>query len=198
MGYFHVPFLAPLFPSFLLTQSTLFSLSNYHHNHHHHHHHHHHPHPQVPATLRDSQWATFTCMFGWSVQGVWPVESDYVEINACQALSEVGDVITGKTLLFIYQDQDTLSISTHPLNVNTLSINSKTPSVNTNPPSHPPPTLPFNPPHPLPSSQPSSTLPLHPLPTLSPTLTPPSHPLHPHPPLRPHPPFLSNPLTNPL
>eukprot|EP01039_Chlorochromonas_danica_P011314 gene11314-12624_t len=46
-------------------------------------------------SMRDTIWASFTCVLGWPVQGIWPKGSDYTDVNACQALLDVGDIITG-------------------------------------------------------------------------------------------------------
>jgi len=37
------------------------------------------------SQLKDTQWATWTCVLGWPVQGVWPTmdENDGTNINAC-------------------------------------------------------------------------------------------------------------------
>jgi len=32
--------------------------------------------------LRDEQWATWTCILGWPVQGIWPDDSDGTDINS--------------------------------------------------------------------------------------------------------------------
>lgn len=45
--------------------------------------------------LRDTNWATVTCTFGWSVQGIWPEITDYSDINTCVAEPDVGVIITG-------------------------------------------------------------------------------------------------------
>lgn len=45
-------------------------------------------------SMRDTLWATFTCVLGWPVQGMWPKNSDYIDINACQALPDVGDIVS--------------------------------------------------------------------------------------------------------
>jgi microtubule-associated protein-like 6 len=45
--------------------------------------------------LRDTKWATVTCTFGWSVQGIWPEITDYSDINTCVAEPDVGVIITG-------------------------------------------------------------------------------------------------------
>jgi WD40 repeat protein len=39
---------------------------------------------QVPAasSLRDVDWATWTCVLGWPVQGIWPKEADGTDINS--------------------------------------------------------------------------------------------------------------------
>eukprot|EP00742_Colponemidia_sp_Colp-10_P006323 GILJ01006777.1.p1 GENE.GILJ01006777.1~~GILJ01006777.1.p1 ORF type:complete len:2262 (-),score=409.36 GILJ01006777.1:195-6980(-) len=35
------------------------------------------------TALRDKQWATWTCVLGWPVQGIWPAFADGTDINAC-------------------------------------------------------------------------------------------------------------------
>ena len=56
--------------------------------------------------LRDIAWATFTCVYGWPVKGIWPDNSDYSSINTCMALSDIRDVVVGndscKILLYKY------------------------------------------------------------------------------------------------
>lgn len=47
------------------------------------------------SSMRDVLWATFTCTFGWPVQGVWSPSSDFTDVNACMALPDVGDIVTG-------------------------------------------------------------------------------------------------------
>jgi len=34
------------------------------------------------SSMKDVWWSSFTCPFGWPVQGIWPVEHDGTEINA--------------------------------------------------------------------------------------------------------------------
>jgi WD40 repeat protein/Ca2+-binding EF-hand superfamily protein len=47
-------------------------------------------------SMKDVTWATNTCVFGWSVQGIWNKKSpDYGEVNCCLALPDIGDIITG-------------------------------------------------------------------------------------------------------
>lgn len=58
------------------------------------------------SSLRDTAWATYTCTFGWPMQGIWPPDCEYEDINACQALPDIGDIVTGddfhKVNLFKY------------------------------------------------------------------------------------------------
>jgi len=34
------------------------------------------------TAMKDAWWASFSCPFGWPVQGIWPLEADGTEINA--------------------------------------------------------------------------------------------------------------------
>lgn len=34
------------------------------------------------TALRDKEWATWTCVLGWPVQGIWPAEADGTDINS--------------------------------------------------------------------------------------------------------------------
>merc|ERR1712226_1713507 len=45
-----------------------------------------------PSLLKDTEWASQTCPLGWGVQGIWPVEADGTEINACDR-NKAGDVV---------------------------------------------------------------------------------------------------------
>ena len=62
------------------------------------------------SKMRDVQWATQTTLFGWSVRGIWPHESDGTDINAIArshgATSHEGLLATaddfGKVKLFRY------------------------------------------------------------------------------------------------
>jgi WD40 repeat protein/Ca2+-binding EF-hand superfamily protein len=47
------------------------------------------------ACLRDVVWATYTCTLSWPVQGIWPSGCDYSDINSCQAMPDLGDIVTG-------------------------------------------------------------------------------------------------------
>merc|ERR1712159_58895 len=40
-------------------------------------------HINSPSTLKDVEWATFTSVLGWPVQGIWPDYSDGTHYNAC-------------------------------------------------------------------------------------------------------------------
>ena len=33
--------------------------------------------------MRDEEWATQSCIYGWHVRGVWPEGADGTDINAC-------------------------------------------------------------------------------------------------------------------
>ncbi|KAH9120424.1 hypothetical protein LEN26_011110 [Aphanomyces euteiches] len=62
-------------------------------------------------TLRDVKWHTWTCTFGWPVQGIWPEEADGTDVNAaCRSESH-------KSLLTV-DDNSKINLyrypSTHP------------------------------------------------------------------------------------
>lgn len=46
------------------------------------------------SKMRDTVWATFTCVLGWPVQGVHQ-SGDITDVNACMALPDVEDIIVG-------------------------------------------------------------------------------------------------------
>jgi WD40 repeat protein/Ca2+-binding EF-hand superfamily protein len=48
--------------------------------------------------IRDIVWSTITCVFGFTVKGIWPPRSSYTEINCVSALPELGVVATGDHL----------------------------------------------------------------------------------------------------
>ena len=33
--------------------------------------------------MKDTEWATQTCIYGWHVRGIWPEGADGTDINAC-------------------------------------------------------------------------------------------------------------------
>ena len=42
------------------------------------------PHQEKSASaMKDTKWATQTCIFGWHVRGLWPEGADGTDINAC-------------------------------------------------------------------------------------------------------------------
>ena len=58
------------------------------------------------SMLKDEKWASWTCVLGWSVQGIWPPYSDGTDINAVDRSPESGVLATaddfGKVKLFKY------------------------------------------------------------------------------------------------
>ena len=50
---------------------------------------------KLASSLRDITWATFTCVLGWPVQGVFQEGESFDEVNSCCAMPAVGDTITG-------------------------------------------------------------------------------------------------------
>ena len=55
---------------------------------------------------RDTTWSTWTCVFGWPVQGIWPEYSDYSDVNSLDRHPTDSVVATGdnfsKVKLFKY------------------------------------------------------------------------------------------------
>ncbi|TYZ67526.1 hypothetical protein PybrP1_004712 [[Pythium] brassicae (nom. inval.)] len=47
------------------------------------------------SAVRDVPWATWSCPFGWPVQGVWPPESDGSDVNAVARSEDARVVATG-------------------------------------------------------------------------------------------------------
>lgn len=48
-----------------------------------------------PSSVRDVVWASWTCPFGWPVQGIWPPDSDGSDINAVCRSQDSSTVVTG-------------------------------------------------------------------------------------------------------
>ena len=43
---------------------------------------------EFSAALKDVNWATWTCIAGWPVQGIWPKHSDGTDVNSCARSSD--------------------------------------------------------------------------------------------------------------
>jgi len=48
-----------------------------------------------PAALRDVEWVSWTCPFGFSAMGVWPEGADGTDINACDRSNNKAVIATG-------------------------------------------------------------------------------------------------------
>eukprot|EP00771_Trimastix_marina_P001226 gnl/Trimastix_PCT/2281.p1 GENE.gnl/Trimastix_PCT/2281~~gnl/Trimastix_PCT/2281.p1 ORF type:complete len:694 (-),score=216.07 gnl/Trimastix_PCT/2281:691-2772(-) len=59
------------------------------------------------STLRDTEWATWTCKIGWPVQGIWPKFSDGSDINAL-------DVSPDRRLLVLGDDSRRVGLMSFP------------------------------------------------------------------------------------
>ena len=49
---------------------------------------------EFSAALKDVNWATWTCIAGWPVQGIWPKHSDGTDVNSCARSSDKRTVAT--------------------------------------------------------------------------------------------------------
>lgn len=47
------------------------------------------------SDVRDVKWVTFTCMFGWPVQGIWPALADGTDINSVDRNNSNTLLVTG-------------------------------------------------------------------------------------------------------
>jgi WD40 repeat protein len=45
--------------------------------------------------VRDTKWATFSCKFGWPVQGVWPAFADGSDVNSVDRSPDGSYLVTG-------------------------------------------------------------------------------------------------------
>lgn len=52
-------------------------------------------HVSASANLRDTKWATWSCTYGWPVQGIFPANSDGSDVNACARSPDGAVVATG-------------------------------------------------------------------------------------------------------
>jgi microtubule-associated protein-like 6 len=60
--------------------------------------------------LKDEKWSTWTSIYGWSMQGVWPPCSNGEDINSCDRSKDGTVVVTGddfgKVKLFRYPSSE--------------------------------------------------------------------------------------------
>ena len=35
------------------------------------------------SSMKDEDWQSFACIFGWPMRGIWPEDSDGTDVNAC-------------------------------------------------------------------------------------------------------------------
>ncbi|KAF8570544.1 hypothetical protein P879_02628, partial [Paragonimus westermani] len=62
-----------------------------------------------PSSLRDLDWATYTCTLSWSAIGIWPDGADGTDINACT-------VYTNSALLATADDHGKVKLFRYPAN----------------------------------------------------------------------------------
>ena len=68
------------------------------------------PHQEKSTSrMRDEEWHTQSCIYGWSVRGIWPEGADGTDINAC-ARSNHG----GRDLLASCDDHGMVKIFRYP------------------------------------------------------------------------------------
>jgi WD40 repeat protein len=67
--------------------------------------------------MRDTDWASWTCVLGWPVQGIYPAYSDGSDVNACDRSKDRSVLVTGddfgKVRLFRYPVSDPSAESKH-------------------------------------------------------------------------------------
>lgn len=47
------------------------------------------------TNLKDTKWATWSCTYGWQVQGIFPANSDGSDVNACSRSPDGNVLATG-------------------------------------------------------------------------------------------------------
>ena len=47
------------------------------------------------SSFADTEWATWTCIYGWPVQGIWPECSSGNDINSCDVDKTKKVIVTG-------------------------------------------------------------------------------------------------------
>lgn len=45
--------------------------------------------------LKEEKWATYTCIFGWAVQGIWPPCSNGLDINSVDRSQRLDVIVSG-------------------------------------------------------------------------------------------------------
>lgn len=80
--------------------------------------------PGGATALRDEKWATWTCVLGWPVQGIWPMAADGTDINAVHRSTDQHP--GGYNLLAAGDDKGKLRVLRYPsLKKNSESVTGK-------------------------------------------------------------------------
>ena len=64
--------------------------------------------PSGASKLKDAEWATWTCVLGWPVQGIWPAFADGTDINAV-------DRSPSKRFLALSDDNGKIKVFNYPV-----------------------------------------------------------------------------------
>jgi len=73
------------------------------------------PHQEkTSSTMRDEKWSTQSCIFGWSLRGIWPDDADGTDVNACARTNRRLEDSSTPTLLATADDFGKVKVFRYP------------------------------------------------------------------------------------
>lgn len=73
------------------------------------------PHQEKTSSrMRDEVWSTQTCVYGWSLRGIWPEDADGTDINGTSRSNTVDPVTNRQSLLATADDYGKVKLFRYP------------------------------------------------------------------------------------